>query len=42
MSAAGTLLTLVGLVLSQWDSLKQLRGRRGQAAAGEEELEAKP
>ena len=42
MSAGGTLLTLVGLALSQWDSLKQLRGRRRQEAAGEEDLEAKP
>ena len=42
MSAGGTLLTLVGLALSQWDSLKQLRGRRGQEAAREEDLETKP
>ena len=42
MSAGGTLLTLVGLALSQWDSLKQLRGRRGQEASREEDLEAKP
>ena len=32
---------LVGLALSQWDSLKQLRGRRGQEAASEKDLEAK-
>ena len=42
MSAGGTLLTLVGLALSQWDSLKQLRGRRGQEAASEKDLETKP
>ena len=42
MSAGGTLLTLVGLALSQWDSLKQLRGRRGQEASSEKDLEAKP
>ena len=42
MSAGGTLLTLVGLALSQWDSLKQLRGRRGQEASREEDLETKP
>ena len=42
MSVGGTLLTLVGLALSQWDSLKQLRGRRGQEAASEKDLEAKP
>ena len=33
---------LVGLALSQWDSLKQLRGRRGQEAASEKDLETKP
>ena len=42
MSVGGTLLTLVGLALSQWDSLKQLRGRRGQEASSEKDLEAKP
>ena len=42
MSAGGTLLTLVGLALSQWDSLKQLRGRREQEAASEKDLETKP
>ena len=42
MSALGTLLTLAGLALSQWDSLKQLRGRRGREEADGEDLEAKP
>ena len=32
---------LRGLALSQWDSLKQLRGRRGQEASSEKDLEAK-
>ena len=42
MSALGTLLTLAGLAVSQWDSLKQLRGRRGREEADGEDLEAKP
>ena len=33
---------LVGLALSQWDSLKQLRDRGGQEASREEDLETKP